>query len=71
MFDPCAHKANLCKQGEFNPSLSNNNKLSMWIDPLLECVAHIPKQTLIDWQEFRASTKVEFQGHLLTMYMTK
>jgi len=71
MFDPCPHKIDLCKQSELNPSLSNSNKLSVWVDPLLQCIANIPKQTQIDQWEFWASTKVEFQGHLLTTYKTK
>jgi len=63
MFDPCAHKVDLCKQGDFDPSLSSNKKLSEWANLLLQCITHIPKQTQINQWEFWASTKVEFEAH--------
>ncbi len=71
MFDPYAHEVDACKQGELDSSLLNNNKLSMWANSLLQCIVHVPKQTQTDRQEFWASTKVEFQGHLLTIYTIK
>jgi len=71
MFNPCPHKVDLCKQGELDPSPSSRNKLNVQVDPLLQCIAHIPKKTQIDQREFWASTKVKFEGHLLTTYTTK
>jgi hypothetical protein len=63
MFDPCAHKVDLCKQGELDPNLSSNKKLSVWVDLLLQCIIHVPKKTQINQWKFWASTKVEFQAH--------
>jgi len=35
MFDLYAHEADLYKQDELDPSLSNSNKLNVWVNPLL------------------------------------
>jgi hypothetical protein len=71
MFNPCAHKVDFYKQSELDPSPLNSNKLSMWTNPLLQCIIHIPKQTQINQRKFWTSIRVEFQGHLLTTYTTK